>query len=175
MRGVVMGLAVAVAAAAEPVRAAPPDVAFASIDGGELLLSEWAGRPLLVVNTASLCAFTPQYEALQALYDAYRDRGLVVLAVPSDDFRQELDSAAEVRDFCAMNFDLDLPMADITPVKGDRAHPFYAWVRAETGWAPTWNFSKVLVDAEGRVAATWGPSVAPMSGAVRGAVEAALD
>ncbi|QYK43661.1 MAG: glutathione peroxidase [Paracoccaceae bacterium] len=169
-----MGLAVAWAAGGG-AQAAPPDAPFASIDGGTLSLADWAGRPVLVVNTASLCAFTPQYEGLQALYDAYRDRGLVVLAVPSDDFRQELDSAAEVRDFCAMNFDLDMPMTDITGVKGQGAHPFYAWVKAETGFAPNWNFSKVLVGADGRVAATWGPSVAPMSDPVRAAVEAALD
>lgn len=173
MRSAMMGLA-AVLAAGE-VAAAPPPAPFAGLEGGEIRLADWSGRPVLVVNTASLCAFTPQFEEMQALYDAYRDRGLIVLAVPSDDFRQELDSAAEVRDFCAMYFDLDFPMADITPVKGERAHPFYAWVRAETGWTPTWNFSKVLIDADGRVAATWGPSVQPMSAPVRAAVEAALD
>lgn len=153
----------------------PPSDPFASIDGGEVSLTGWAGRPVLVVNTASLCAFTPQFDGLQALYDAYRDRGLVVLAVPSDDFRQELDSAAEVKEFCAINFDLDLPMTDITKIKGDAAHPFYQWVRAETGFVPTWNFSKILIDGDGKVVATWGPAVQPMSRTVLDAVEAALD
>jgi glutathione peroxidase len=174
MRGIAMGLALTILVAGEAA-AAPPTAPFASIDGGELSLSDWSGRPVLVVNTASLCAFTPQYDGLQALYDEYRDRGLVVLAVPSDDFRQELDSADEVREFCAMNFDLDLPMTDITPVKGDRAHPFYAWVRAETGFVPTWNFSKVLLGPSGDIVATWGPSVQPGSRMVREAVEKALN
>ncbi len=169
-----MGLALTVLAA-DGVAAAPPPVPFSSIDGGELSLSDWAGRPVLVVNTASLCAFTPQFDGLQALYDEYRDRGLVVLAVPSDDFRQELDSAEEVREFCAINFDLDLPMTDITHVRGDRAHPFFAWVREQTGFVPTWNFSKVLIGAGGEIVATWGPSVQPGSRVVRDAVERALD
>lgn len=169
-----MGLALTALAAGEAV-AAPPAVPFASIDGGEVSLADWAGRPVLVVNTASLCAFTPQFDGLQALFDEYRDRGLVVLAVPSDDFRQELDNAQEIREFCAINFDLDLPMTDITPVKGDRAHPFFAWVRAETGFVPTWNFSKVLIGAGGEVMATWGPSVQPGSHQIRDAVEKALN
>ncbi|GGL79406.1 glutathione peroxidase [Wenxinia marina] len=147
---------------------------FASIDGGEYDMADWAGRPVLVANTASLCAFTSQYGDLQDLYDAYRDRGLVVLAVPSDDFRQELGSEAEVRDFCAMTFGLDLPMTEITHVVGDAAHPFYAWVAAETGFVPGWNFNKVLVGPDGAVVASWGSTVGPTSPAIVSAVEAAL-
>ncbi|MFN4157821.1 MAG: glutathione peroxidase [Gemmobacter sp.] len=175
MKGMAVTLAAGAVLMATGAGAAPPDVPFASIDGGELRLADWAGRPVLVVNTASLCAFTPQYEGLQALYDAYRDRGLVVLAVPSDDFRQELNSASAVRDFCAVNFDLDLPMTDITKVKGAAAHPFYQWVKAETGFAPGWNFAKVLVDGSGRVAGTFGSSVQPLGSRMRAAVEAVLN
>lgn len=152
----------------------PPADPFVSIDGGTLSMADYAGRPVLVANTASMCGFTPQYEGLQDLYDAYRGRGLVVLAVPSDDFRQELSSAEEVKEFCAVNFGLDLPMTDITPVKGPQAHPFYAWVKDQTGFVPKWNFNKVLIDGEGRVAGTWPSGVEPMSPAIRGAVEAAL-
>ena len=101
---------------AAPVHASPLTGTFPSIDGGTLSIEDWRGTPVLVVNTASLCGFTPQYEGLQALYDAYRDKGLVVLAVPSDDFNQELDSADAVKDFCEITFGLDLPMTDITPV-----------------------------------------------------------
>lgn len=155
--------------------AAPPDAPFASIDGGELRLSDWAGQPVLVVNTASLCGFTPQYEGLQALWDTYRDRGLVVLAVPSDDFRQELDDAAAVKEFCEVNFGLTLPMTDITPVKGEGAHPVYQWFREEAGFTPRWNFSKVLIGRDGRVAGTWGSQTAPLSPQIRAAVEAQLD
>ena len=94
---------------------------FTSIDGGALSLESWRGRPVLVVNTASRCGFTGQYDGLQRLYERYRDRGLVVLAVPSNDFRQELGTAQEVKEFCALNFALDLPMTDITQVRTRRA------------------------------------------------------
>jgi len=147
---------------------------FASIDGGEIDLADWAGRPVLVVNTASQCAFTPQYDGLQALYDGYRDAGLVVLAIPSDDFAQELDSEAEVKDFCEINFDLDLPMTEITRVRGAGAHPFYHWVREETGFAPRWNFNKVLIAPDGSVAGTWGSTTGPQSGRITTVIEALL-
>lgn len=153
--------------------AAPP-FSFKSIDGGVLQMSEWAGQPVLVVNTASQCAFTGQYEDLQTLYDTYRAQGLVVLAVPSDDFRQELDSAEAVKEFCEMTFGLDLPMADITSVTGRDAHPFYDWVKAETGFVPRWNFNKVLVGADGSVVETWGSQTKPLSRPVTDAVEKAL-
>ncbi|HMO70857.1 MAG TPA: glutathione peroxidase [Paracoccaceae bacterium] len=157
-----------------PAAAAPPPAPFASIDGGMLSMADYAGRPVLLVNTASLCGYTPQYDALQALWDTYRDKGLVVLAVPSNDFRQELASADVVREFCAVNFDLTLPMTDITPVRGPQAHPVYAWVLAEAGWEPRWNFNKVLIDRKGRVAGTWGSGTDPMGRTIRRAVEAAL-
>ena len=99
---------------------------FDSIDGGKLAVSDWTGQPVLVVNTASQCAFTKQYRGLQDLYDAYRDQGLVVLAVPSDDFKQELVSNAEVKEFCELQYGIDLPMTGITSVKGETAHPLFA-------------------------------------------------
>ncbi|MDJ0629971.1 MAG: glutathione peroxidase [Rhodobacter sp.] len=147
---------------------------FESIDGGKLALEDWHGRPVLVTNTASQCAFTPQYDELQALYDAYRDRGLVVLAVPSDDFNQELATEAEVKEFCELNFDLDLPMTEITHVRGDRAHPFYSWLKAEHGFAPRWNFAKVLIAPDGDVAATFGSTTRPTAAGVRRQIEALL-
>lgn len=143
--------------------ALPRDMRFASIDGGTINLSEWAGRPILVVNTASQCGFTYQYDGLQALYDRYRNRGLVVLAVPSDDFEQELDTAAEVKEFCEINFGLDLPMTDMAHVRGPEAHPFYKAVRAETGFVPRWNFNKVLIAPSGDVVGTWGSTTKPQS------------
>jgi len=167
--------AAAVAGLAAGAAVAGTSAPFASIDGGDLAVSDWAGRPVLVVNTASRCGFTRQYDDMQALHDRYRDRGLVVLAVPSNDFRQELATAAEVQEFCAVNFDLTLPMTDITPVKGPKAHPFYAWVRAETGFVPAWNFNKVLISPDGRVAGHWGSGTKPLSGAITKAVEALLD
>ena len=154
--------------------AAPRDLTFTNIDGGSHRMSDWAGQPVLVVNTASQCGFTGQYEGLQALHDRYAPRGLVVLAVPSDDFNQELASGAEVKDFCETTFGLTLPMTDITHVRGAAAHPFYKAVRSETGFEPGWNFNKVLVAPDGTVAGTWGAGVKPESGAIVGAIEALL-
>ncbi len=159
---------------ATALRAAPMSHSFASIDGGDLRLSDWAGQPVLVVNTASRCGYTDQYAGLQTLYDTYKARGLVVLAVPSDDFRQELSTAEQVKEFCELTYGIDLPMADITSVKGRQAHPFYRDVRAQTGFVPKWNFNKVLIAPDGSVAATWGSNTRPMSQAVMGAIEAAL-
>ena len=136
------------------------DFSFESIDGGPLALSDFAGRPLRVVNTASRCGFTHQYDALQALWSQYRDRGLVVLGVPSGDFRQELATAADVKEFCAVNFAIDFPMTDITSVTGPEAHPFFAWAAAQAG-APRWNFNKYLIAPDGSLIARYGSSTQP--------------
>lgn len=158
-----------------PAQSLPVTGTFASIDGGTLSVEDWRGSPVLVVNTASLCAFTPQYDGLQALYDRYRDRGLVVLAVPSGDFRQELENEAEVKDFCEVNFDLDLPMTEITSVRGEAAHPFFAAVRSATGFEPNWNFNKILISPEGDVIGTWRSMVRPTAPAITRVIEAELD
>jgi glutathione peroxidase len=134
---------------------------FASIDGGVIDLDDWAGKPILVVNTASLCGYADQFDDLQALHEEFGPMGVLVLAVPSDDFQQELATEAEVKEFCAVSFDLTLPMATITPVKGQDAHPFYAFVRAETGFTPRWNFNKVLIAPDGTIAGTWGAGDRP--------------
>lgn len=149
--------------------------AFPSIDGGTLSIEDWRGQPVLVVNTASQCGFTGQYAGLQKIYDRYRAQGLVVLAVPSDDFNQELSSAAEVKEFCELNFGLDMPMTDITHVKGAQAHPFFKAVKAETGFEPGWNFNKILLSPEGRVVATWGSAVRPESDRVVREIESLLN
>lgn len=147
---------------------------FDSIDGGTLSTEAWRGQPVLVVNTASRCGFTRQYEGLQALQDRYGSAGLVVLAVPSNDFRQELDDAAAVRDFCETTFGLTLPMTDITQVRGADAHPFYRWLADTHGFTPRWNFNKVLLDGAGDVVATWGSMTLPESPEVTGRIEALL-
>ncbi len=147
---------------------------FSSIDGGTLSLSDWRGQPILVVNTASQCAFTRQYRGLQDLYDKYRDRGLIVLAVPSDDFRQELATNAEVKEFCELQYGIDMPMTGITHVKGSNAHPFYQSLRDEAGFAPGWNFNKVLIGPDGQVVGTYGSGVAPLSGKITDPIEALL-
>lgn len=154
--------------------AAPRDAVFPSIDGGLISLSDYAGQPVLVVNTASQCGFTYQYDGLQALHDKYASRGLVVLAVPSDDFNQELGTAAEVKEFCEINFNLTLPMTDMMHVRGAQAHDFYKDVKAETGFVPGWNFNKVLMDGNGAVVGTWGSTARPDSGAIPREIERLL-
>lgn len=158
----------------DPVDALPRGFEWSSIDGGMLRMDDWRGAPMLVVNTASLCGFTRQFEDLQALHERYADRGLVVLAVPSNDFNQELGSSAEVQEFCEVNFGLTLPMTDITPVRGAKAHPFYRWLADEHGFTPGWNFHKVLIGPDGKVAGTWGSGTTPTSAPIRGRIEAML-
>ena len=143
---------------------------FASVDGGTIDLDDFKERPVLVVNTASLCGFAPQFDDLQALHDRYSAQGLVVLAVPSNDFNQELASGAEVKEYCAANFDLTIPMTDITHVTGAEAHPFYAWLAAEHGFVPGWNFNKVLLGTEGEVLGTWGSMTNPTATAIVGKI-----
>ena len=160
----VLSLSIALAMLfASQVRALDLDTPFTSIDGGDLRISDWAGQPVLVVNTASMCAFTDQYRSLQTLYDTYRDDGLIVLAVPSDDFNQELDDNAAVKDFCEMVYGIDMPMTVITVVRGRDAHPFYQSLRDAAGFVPEWNFSKVLLDRDGTLAATFPAGMDPLS------------
>lgn len=167
LRGLVLGT---VTAAALPAAG----FEFDSIDGGTLNTDTWRGQPVLVVNTASRCGFTGQYDGLQALHERYGPAGLVVLAVPSNDFRQELQDAAAVKDFCDTTFGLTLPMTDITSVRGRDAHPFYRWLADSHGFTPRWNFNKVLLDGDGQVVATWGSMTRPDAPAVISRIEALL-
>jgi glutathione peroxidase len=150
---------------------AAPDFTFPSIDGGTYRTGDWRGKPVLVVNTASMCGFTPQYADLQALQDHLGKTG-VVLAVPSDDFNQEYGSDAEVKKFCELNYSLTLPMTTIQHVAKDQVHPFYAWVRDTHGFVPGWNFNKVLLAQDGSFVQAWGSMTGPMSDAIRGRMEA---
>lgn len=171
----ILTLAIAfVLGTAGPIFAAAGGFVFQSIDGGEIALDEFRGRPVLVVNTASQCGFTGQYDGLQTLHERYGPKGLVVLAVPSDDFNQELQDENAVKEFCDVNFGLTLPMTEITHVKGAQAHPFYRWLKTEKGFAPRWNFNKVLLGPEGQVVATYGSFTKPTSVKLRSKIEAML-
>ena len=149
-----------------------PEWHFDGVKGGTYGSADFAGKAVLVVNTASMCGYTPQYTAMQALQDAHP--GLMVLAVPSDDFHQEKASNAEVADFCEMTFGLTLPMTAITQVTGPAAHPFYAWLRDTKGFVPQWNFDKVLIGPTGEVKGTWRSEDLPLGGAIEAAVVKAL-
>lgn len=162
-------------ALAEPGRA--HDFTFTSIEGQPLALSDYAGKAVLVVNTASQCGFTPQYADLQDLWDRYRDRGLVVLGVPSNDFGgQEPGSEADIKEFCEVHFGIDFPMTEKQQVVGPEAHPLYRWFAAELGrqGTPRWNFHKVLIDAEGALVAGWPSRIRPVSQEILTAVERVL-
>lgn len=151
---------------------AAPSFTFTSIDGGSYDTAQWRGKPVLVVNTASMCGYTPQYTDLQALSDHYGDKA-VVLAVPSDDFNQELASDAEVKEFCELNYSLTLPMTTIAHVAKGQVDPFYAWVKDSQGFVPGWNFNKVLIGPDGQFVKGWGSNAKPM-GAVKDAMDALL-
>ncbi len=153
------------------------DFHFPSIEGGQLRLSDFQGKVLLVVNTASQCGFTPQYTALQAIWSEYRDKGLVVIGVPSDDFGgQELDSEQQVKEFCEVNFDIDFPMTAITKVKGENAHAFYQWAGQQVGMMgkPKWNFHKFLIGRDGQMADWFSSMTAPDSQKMKKSIDAAL-
>ena len=150
------------------------DFRFPSIEGGDLDLAAFKGRALLVVNTASFCGYTYQYEGLEKLHAAKSAAGLTVVGVPSGDFNQESADDKAVKDFCETRFGIDFPLAAISRVKGPNAAPFYAWVKAQRGWEPAWNFNKVLVGRDGRIAGVFGSSDEPGSGRLAQAVEAAL-
>ena len=150
---------------------------FASLDGGKLPLAAWRGRPVLVVNTASFCGYTPQYRDLEALWQRYRDRGLVVLGVPSNDFgAQEPGTPTEIKQFCETNYQIDFPLTEKVRVVGGAAHPFYRWVAATLGeaGAPRWNFHKYLIGPDGQLAGAWPAQVRPMDAAVTAEIESAL-
>ena len=142
------------------------DFSFATIQGKPYALAELTGRPLLVVNTASKCGFTPQYKALEALWQANQAAGLVVIGVPSNDFGgQEPGSNAEISSFCELNYGVDFPIMSKEHVKGAKAHPFFKWAAAEAGFLarPRWNFFKYLVNRRGELQEWFSSITAPDS------------
>jgi len=153
------------------------DFSFRKIDGGELPLSPWRGRPVLVVNTASECGYTPQYRDLEVLWRRFRDQGFVLLGVPSNDFGgQEPGTEAEIKSFCERNYQIDFPLAAKEQVIGRSAHPFYRWIASELGeaGAPRWNFHKYLIGPEGTILGAWPARVDPADPTIVGAIEKAL-
>jgi glutathione peroxidase len=153
------------------------DHAFDAIEGGRLPLAQWRGKVLLVVNTASFCGFTPQYEGLQALWERYRERGLVVIGVPSNDFgEQEPKAESEILGFCKGAYNVTFPLTTKEVVSGTRAHPFYRWALEALGAAnaPRWNFHKYLIGRDGKLAAGYESRVEPLSPEMTKAIEAAL-
>jgi glutathione peroxidase len=153
------------------------EFSFRSIRGGELPLSEFRDRAVLVVNTASLCGFTSQYRGLQTLWERYRERGLIVLGVPSNDFgEQEPGTEAEIEAFCHATYAISFPLAAKDRVVGKQAHPFFRWIAEEFGEAaaPRWNFHKYLIAPGGELIGAWPSKVDPLSEEITAPIEAAL-
>lgn len=143
-------------------------------DGAPQDLCQYAGKVLLVVNTASYCGFTKQYEGLEALFARYREQGLVVLGFPSNDFAQETGDAKQIAELCFNTYGVRFPMFDKSVVTGAQANPLYLQLHQATGVSPRWNFHKYLVGRDGRVIDQFASATEPMGRTLTRAVEAAL-
>jgi len=141
------------------------DFSINSITGEKIEFKEYKDKVILVVNTASYCGFTKQYEDLQILWETYGSKGLVVLGVPSNSFNQEKNNNSEVKKFCEVNFDINFPLTAITEVKGNNAHDIFKWAEKNHGKSavPKWNFHKILVNKEGKIEDTFTSFTKPMS------------
>jgi len=162
-----------------PAMSRPTAFAFSfnGLDGGSLRLADHAGKPILVVNTASLCGYTPQYTGLQQLWTRYRDRGLFIIGVPSNDFGgQEPGGPAEINKTAHDEYGVSFPLAAKADVKGPSAHPFYKWAALERpGDGPRWNFHKYLIGKDGRIAAVFSTQIEPTDPRVIAAIERELN
>ena len=153
------------------------DFKINSIDGSELDLSKFKGKTLLIVNVASKCGFTKQYADLQNLYDLYKEKGLIVLGVPSNQFGgQEPGSESEIKNFCETNFNISFPLTSKYDVKGENSHPIYLWAKNSYGKStvPKWNFHKILINKKGNVEDTFTSFTNPMSQKIKNKIETIL-
>jgi glutathione peroxidase len=144
------------------------DHRYTSLQGKSVDLCDFAGRPILVVNTASKCGYTPQFEKLEALHRRYERRGLVVLGFPSNDFNQELATNQEIAQFCKLTYFVEFPMIERGSVTGPNANAFFKQLAAATGTAPRWNFHKYLIAPDGKTVYSFGTRVEPDSREVMG-------
>lgn len=151
------------------------DFTLTSIDGNPAPLSSYKGKVLLLVNVASKCGYTPQYTGLQTLYDKYKDRGLVVVGVPANNFGgQEPGTNEEIKTFCTRNYNVTFPMMSKVSVKGEDKTPLYGYLTENTGGDVKWNFTKFLVDKNGKIVSRFESKVTPESPELTSAVEKAL-
>ena len=153
------------------------DFKINSISGDKIDLKDFKGKPVLIVNTASYCGFTKQYNDMQDLWEKYKDRGLIVLGIPSNSFNQEKTNNNDVEEFCEVNFNINFPLSEITDVKGDNAHEIYKWAKANYGKSavPKWNFYKILINKEGKIEDTYASLTSPTSSKITKKIESLLD
>jgi glutathione peroxidase len=152
------------------------DFKIQSITGEIIDFNDYKNKVVLIVNTASYCGFTKQYEELQELWDLYRSKNLIVLGVPSNSFNQEKNNNADVKKFCEVNFNINFPITTITEVKGEKAHEVFKWAKDNYGKStvPKWNFHKILINKEGKVEDTFASFTKPMSKKIRLKIEKIL-
>ena len=152
------------------------DFKINSISGEIINLRDYQNKLVLVVNTASYCGFTKQYDDLQLLWEKYRSDGLIVLGVPSNSFNQEKKADTEVKEFCDVNFNIDFPMTTITEVKGEKSHEIFKWAEKNYGKSaiPKWNFHKILINKEGKIEDTYNSFTKPMSKKITSKIESLL-
>ena len=153
------------------------DYSINNINGKEIKLSEYKENVILVVNVASYCGFTKQYEDLQNLWEKYKGKGLIVLGIPSNSFGQEKANNIEVKNFCEVNFNITFPMTSIYDVKGDNAHDIYKWAKKNHGQSavPKWNFYKILINKEGKIEDTFNSFTKPTSKRIISKIEKLLN
>ena len=154
------------------------DLSINSIDGDEIKFSNFKEKSILLVNVASNCGFTKQYEDLQKLYELYKSNGLIVLGVPSNQFgNQEPGSEKEIKNFCEANFNITFPMTSKYDVRGNKAHPVYLWAKESYGNSavPKWNFHKILIDKNGKIQDTFASFTNPMSNKIKKEIEKILN
>ena len=152
------------------------DLNIESISGETINFSDFKNKVILIVNTASYCGFTNQYEELQDLWDKYNKKGLIVLGIPSNSFNQEKKSSSEVKEFCKVNFNISFPLTAITEVKGNNAHELFKWAKTNHGNSavPKWNFHKILINKEGRIEDTFSSFTKPLSLKIINKIESIL-
>ena len=152
------------------------DFKIESINGEIIDLSDYKNKVFLVVNTASYCGFTKQYDDLQKLWEEYKSRGLIVLGIPSNSFNQEKKSAKDIKEFCEVNFNIDFPLTTITNVKGNNAHEIFRWAKNNYGRSaiPKWNFYKILINKEGKIEETFSSLTSPLSNKIKSNIEKIL-
>ena len=152
------------------------DFKINSITGDVIDLNDFRGKPVLIVNTASYCGFTKQYNDMQNLWDKYKDKGLIVIGIPSNSFNQEKTNNNDVKEFCEVNFNINFPLTEITEVKGDNAHEIYKWAKDNHGKSavPKWNFYKILINNEGKIEDTYASLTNPTSKKITKKIESLL-
>ena len=154
------------------------DFNFKDLDGSEISLSEYKDKVIIVVNVASQCGFTKQYEDMQNIWDKYQEQGIVMLGIPSNDFgNQEPGTSKDIKNFCESKFGITFPMTEKAIVKGENAHPFYKWAKENHGKSavPKWNFHKIIIGKDGKIFDTFTSITKPSSKKFIKAIEKALN